>query len=81
MDIRSLEYLRLAATDLDRWRTFAFDAPGFAEGSGPEPDVLYPRMDNRPARAVAPTLTAPTLLVPPFGGELSAPAAPARADQ
>jgi 2,3-dihydroxybiphenyl 1,2-dioxygenase len=51
-DIVSLGYVRVRATDLDAWRRFAFDVIGFAEGSGPEPDALYLRMDERPARIV-----------------------------
>lgn len=48
--LRSLGYLRVQSTDLARWRELAIDALGFAEGSGPAPDGLYLRMDERPAR-------------------------------
>jgi 3,4-dihydroxy-9,10-secoandrosta-1,3,5(10)-triene-9,17-dione 4,5-dioxygenase len=51
-DISSLGYVRVRATDLDAWRTFAFDMIGFAEGSGPEADALHLRMDERHARIV-----------------------------
>lgn len=49
-DIKSLGYIIVQTTDIDRWRTFAFDVLGFAEGSGPDPDALYLRVDERPAR-------------------------------
>jgi 3,4-dihydroxy-9,10-secoandrosta-1,3,5(10)-triene-9,17-dione 4,5-dioxygenase len=51
-DISSLGYVRVRATDLDAWRSFAFDGVGFAEGNGPEADALYLRMDERPGRIV-----------------------------
>src|ERR1700712_929084 len=37
---------------MDRWRHFAFGVLGFAEGSGPEADALYLRMDERAARII-----------------------------
>ena len=49
----SLGYVRIQATDLERWRTFAFDVLGFAEGNGPDPAALYLRMDEHCARLVA----------------------------
>ena len=51
-DISALGYVRIRATDLDAWRRFAFDVIGFAEGSGPERDALYLRIDERPGRIV-----------------------------
>ena len=51
-DIKSLGYLTVAASDIDRWRQFAFGVLGFAEGSGPDPSALYLRMDERAARIV-----------------------------
>ncbi|EME57329.1 extradiol dioxygenase [Rhodococcus ruber BKS 20-38] len=51
-DIKSLGYIKIQTDDMDRWRTFAFDVLGFAEGSGPEPGALYLRMDERTARIV-----------------------------
>ena len=51
-DIRALGYVRVSATDLDAWRAFAFETIGFAEGSDPEEDALYLRMDERRARLV-----------------------------
>ncbi|HEX2212196.1 MAG TPA: biphenyl-2,3-diol 1,2-dioxygenase [Mycobacterium sp.] len=50
--IRSLGYVTVQATDLARWRQFAFDVLGFARGSGPDPDALYLRMDERAARII-----------------------------
>jgi 3,4-dihydroxy-9,10-secoandrosta-1,3,5(10)-triene-9,17-dione 4,5-dioxygenase len=50
--IKSLGYLTVAATDIQRWRQFAFAVLGFAEGAGPDPSALYLRMDERPARLV-----------------------------
>jgi 3,4-dihydroxy-9,10-secoandrosta-1,3,5(10)-triene-9,17-dione 4,5-dioxygenase len=51
-DITSLGYVRVRATDIDAWRQFAFDSIGFAQGSGPEPDALYLRTDERIGRIV-----------------------------
>lgn len=51
-DIRGLGYLKVQATDVDRWRELAVDALGFAEGTGPEPDGLYLRMDERSSRLI-----------------------------
>src|SRR5690606_41296627 len=35
---------------MDRWRHFAYEVLGFAEGTGPNPEALYLRMDERTAR-------------------------------
>lgn len=51
-DIRGLGYVRISATNMDAWRTFAFTSIGFAEGVGPEDDALHLRMDERHARLV-----------------------------
>jgi 3,4-dihydroxy-9,10-secoandrosta-1,3,5(10)-triene-9,17-dione 4,5-dioxygenase len=51
-DIKSLGYIKIQTADIERWRTFAFDALGFAQGSGPDPQALYLRMDERPARII-----------------------------
>ena len=51
-DIKSLGYIKIQTGDIDNWRTFAFDVLGFAQGSGPEEDALYLRMDERPARII-----------------------------
>lgn len=48
--IRGLGYLRVQTRHIDRWREFALDGLGFAEGSGPDPDGLYLRMDERRSR-------------------------------
>ncbi|WLQ32568.1 VOC family protein [Streptomyces castrisilvae] len=50
--IRGLGYLRVRTRDIDRWRELAVDALGFAVGSGPDPDGLYLRMDERRSRLV-----------------------------
>ncbi len=57
-EIKGLGYIRVEATDIDRWRELAFDVLGFAEGSGPEDGALHLRMDERGARLViAPAAT------------------------
>jgi len=48
--IRGLGYLRVQTRHIERWRELAIDALGFAEGSGPDPDGLYLRMDERKYR-------------------------------
>ncbi|GAA2483208.1 biphenyl-2,3-diol 1,2-dioxygenase [Streptomyces thermolineatus] len=50
--IRGLGYLRVQTRHLDRWRELAVDGLGFATGSGPDPEGLYLRMDERRARLV-----------------------------
>jgi len=50
--LRSLGYLRVQATDVEAWRTFATKVLGLAEGRGPNPDHLYLRMDELSARIV-----------------------------
>jgi 3,4-dihydroxy-9,10-secoandrosta-1,3,5(10)-triene-9,17-dione 4,5-dioxygenase len=51
-DIKSLGYIKIRTGDIDRWRSFAFDVLGFAQGSGPDRDALYLRMDERFARII-----------------------------
>ena len=51
-DLKSLGYVTVSATDIERWRRFAFGVLGFAQGSGPDPEALYLRMDERAARIV-----------------------------
>jgi len=51
-DIKSLGYITIQTSDIDRWRTFAFDVLGFAQGNGPDPHALYLRMDERFARII-----------------------------
>jgi 3,4-dihydroxy-9,10-secoandrosta-1,3,5(10)-triene-9,17-dione 4,5-dioxygenase len=50
--IRSLGYLRIESADAGAWREFGVRMLGMAEGRGPEPDALYLRMDDFPARLV-----------------------------
>ncbi len=50
--ISSLGYIRARAADFDAWRRFAFDTIGFAQGSGPEDDALYLRVDERIGRII-----------------------------
>jgi 3,4-dihydroxy-9,10-secoandrosta-1,3,5(10)-triene-9,17-dione 4,5-dioxygenase len=52
MGIRSLGYLRIEATDMDRWREFGLKVLGMVEGTGADPAALYLRMDDFPARLV-----------------------------
>ncbi len=52
MGIRALGYLRIEATDMDAWRTYGLKVLGMVEGTGPNPDALYLRMDDFPARLV-----------------------------
>ncbi|MBD0022194.1 VOC family protein [Gordonia sp. (in: high G+C Gram-positive bacteria)] len=49
-EIKGLGYVRVQATDIDRWRTLGFDVLGFASGSGVEGDALHFRMDERQCR-------------------------------
>ncbi|HET6731707.1 biphenyl-2,3-diol 1,2-dioxygenase [Mycobacterium sp.] len=51
-DIKSLGYIKVQTNDIDRWRSFAFDVLGFANGAGPDASALYLRMDERAARIV-----------------------------
>ncbi|MGW0043025.1 biphenyl-2,3-diol 1,2-dioxygenase [Rhodococcus sp. NPDC003348] len=51
-DVRGLGYVKIQTNDIERWRTFAFDVLGFAEGTGPDENALYLRLDERSARIV-----------------------------
>ncbi|MGE2731058.1 biphenyl-2,3-diol 1,2-dioxygenase [Mycolicibacterium vaccae] len=51
-EIKSLGYVEVQTTDIARWRHFAFGVLGFAEGSGPDADAVYLRMDERAARII-----------------------------
>jgi 3,4-dihydroxy-9,10-secoandrosta-1,3,5(10)-triene-9,17-dione 4,5-dioxygenase len=51
-ELKSLGYITISTNDIDRWRQFAFDVLGFAEGKGPDPSTLYLRMDERAARII-----------------------------
>jgi 3,4-dihydroxy-9,10-secoandrosta-1,3,5(10)-triene-9,17-dione 4,5-dioxygenase len=50
--IESLGYLRIESADVGAWREFGVRALGMAEGRGPDPDALYLRMDDFPARLI-----------------------------
>lgn len=50
--IRSLGYLRIEATDLDKWRGFGVDVLGMTLGRAPSDDMVYLRMDEFPARLI-----------------------------
>jgi 3,4-dihydroxy-9,10-secoandrosta-1,3,5(10)-triene-9,17-dione 4,5-dioxygenase len=50
--IRSLGYLRIEATDMAAWREFGVKVLGMVEGRGPNPEALYLRMDEFPARLI-----------------------------
>ena len=52
IDIRSLGYVRVSATDPEAWRTFAGTVLGLAETRSPVPDQLCFRMDQVWARLV-----------------------------
>jgi 3,4-dihydroxy-9,10-secoandrosta-1,3,5(10)-triene-9,17-dione 4,5-dioxygenase len=52
MALRSLAYLRIEATDVPAWREYAVKVLGMVEGKGTDPDALYLRMDDFPARLV-----------------------------
>jgi 3,4-dihydroxy-9,10-secoandrosta-1,3,5(10)-triene-9,17-dione 4,5-dioxygenase len=51
-DLKSLGYVKVQTADMPRWRQFAFEVLGFAEGKGPDPGALYLRMDEREARII-----------------------------
>jgi 3,4-dihydroxy-9,10-secoandrosta-1,3,5(10)-triene-9,17-dione 4,5-dioxygenase len=50
--ISSLGYLRISATDPTAWREFGTKVLGMTEGRGPDPEAVYLRMDDFPARLV-----------------------------
>ena len=50
--IRSLGYMRIEATDIAAWRDYGLKILGMVEGKGTNPDNLYLRMDDFPARLV-----------------------------
>ncbi|MGH3734686.1 MAG: iron-dependent extradiol dioxygenase HsaC [Micromonosporaceae bacterium] len=52
MTIRSLGYLRIEATDMPAWREYGLKVLGMVEGRGGDPECLYLRMDEFPARLV-----------------------------
>ena len=52
MSIRSLAYMRIDATDMAAWREYGLKVLGMDEGKGCDPESLYLRMDDFPARLV-----------------------------
>ena len=50
--IASLGYLRIESADAGGWREFGVKVLGMVEGRGPDPGVVYLRMDDFPARLV-----------------------------
>jgi 2,3-dihydroxybiphenyl 1,2-dioxygenase len=50
--LHGLGYLTISTGQLDRWRELAVDVLGMVVGDGPDPDALYLRVDDRPARLV-----------------------------
>jgi 3,4-dihydroxy-9,10-secoandrosta-1,3,5(10)-triene-9,17-dione 4,5-dioxygenase len=50
--IASLGYLRIESADVPAWREFGVSVLGMVEGRGPDPEALYLRMDEFPARLV-----------------------------
>ena len=52
MTIRALGYMRIEATDMAAWRDYGLKVLGMMEAPGPDPDALYLRMDDFPARLV-----------------------------
>ncbi|WP_067680610.1 VOC family protein [Nocardia miyunensis] len=49
-EIKGLGYIRVLATDSERWRELGFEVLGFAPGFGVEQDALHFRMDERASR-------------------------------
>jgi 3,4-dihydroxy-9,10-secoandrosta-1,3,5(10)-triene-9,17-dione 4,5-dioxygenase len=50
--VASLGYLRIESADAAAWREFGVKVLGMVEGRGPDPDAVYLRMDEFPARLV-----------------------------
>jgi 3,4-dihydroxy-9,10-secoandrosta-1,3,5(10)-triene-9,17-dione 4,5-dioxygenase len=50
--ISSLGYLRIESADPAAWREFGTKVLGLTEGRGPDPDAVYLRMDDFPARLI-----------------------------
>ena len=51
-DVRALGYLAIDTTDIERWRTLAFDVLDLGEGAGSDDDTLYLRIDERSYRLI-----------------------------
>ncbi|HET7689821.1 MAG TPA: VOC family protein [Nocardioidaceae bacterium] len=52
IDIKSMGYIRVEATDMEAWRTFNGKVLGLMEGRGPTPENQYWRIDELSARIV-----------------------------
>lgn len=52
MGVRSLGYVRLESNDIGKWKVFGADFLGLMPVEGGDPESLYFRMDDRPARIV-----------------------------
>ncbi len=52
MGLRSLGYMRIEATDMAAWHEYGLKVLGMVAGKGADPDALYLRMDDFPARLV-----------------------------
>ncbi|WP_166137699.1 VOC family protein [Nocardioides ochotonae] len=50
--IRGLGYLKVQSQDIPRWRELTVECLGLQETTGPEPDALHLRMDERAARLI-----------------------------
>ncbi|TAL22444.1 MAG: 2,3-dihydroxybiphenyl 1,2-dioxygenase, partial [Frankiales bacterium] len=50
--LHGLGYLTIQTAQLDRWRELAVDVLGMRHVDGPDPDAMYLRVDDRPARLV-----------------------------
>ena len=61
--IHSLGTLRWETPNVDAWRAFGSDVLGMMATSGPEPDAVYLRVDDRPYRFVVAPGDAPRLVV------------------
>ncbi|WP_416955388.1 VOC family protein [Streptomyces sp. Agncl-13] len=52
MGVRSLGYVRLESSDIEKWKVFGADFLGLMPVEGGDPESLYYRMDDYPARIV-----------------------------
>ncbi|MGJ3509564.1 VOC family protein [Enemella sp. A6] len=51
-EIKGLGYVIVSTAQMERWRVLALEVLDLGEGSGPDPDALYLRMDERAARLI-----------------------------
>lgn len=61
MPVRQLGYMHRATDKFEEWRRFAVDVFGFMPVSGPDPESMYFRWDERPYRLIVSRATTPTL--------------------